>query len=268
MKLIAIIIVLIHSLAGESAQLFAQSSPCRYFVERKHGDTVVVPGLYKGIELFLEKNSALRYLEKKGQLDADDFMGRINFQPKGCDSTYSLFFAEKRSEGLDVLSRVPFGELLFTCVVYRDHKIPGYSNKPFVLITAVNLPKGQTSNYKERGEDSCQLFSRNSKSRDTIRVKAIYKGMQRYLGSDAGMYLEKKKILKDSDFNSVVMFQPEGCEATYNLFCMNKSKEGEIIVNGEPDQKCIVTCVIFRNSKIPDYSKKPFAIITKIEKSD
>lgn len=122
---------------------------------------------------------------------------------------------------------------------------------------------------KDVQDDPCNVFESDGATRDTIVLKATYTNLVTLpQGFSPLQYLQKRKIIRSLDHHSDILVKIAGCDFEYRFVCGDNSREGLKALNEKLMQKVILTCVVFRDNKIPLHHDKPFVLVTQVRKAE
>lgn len=115
-----------------------QSGACTLIVSKgKQEETVLVRVNLRVVEILPFGNASIKYLESKKKLKPGQRYYSIEVNKDNCKLRQSLICSDYSKEA-------PLGngdespvKVMLTCLVLRDNKIPGSSNKPFVIVTKI-----------------------------------------------------------------------------------------------------------------------------------
>ena len=112
---------------------------------------------------------------------------------------------------------------------------------------------------------NCDLFPEEGPVRDTIVLDAQFTGTVKFVeGGKTLSYLENNNVFKRGEISGSITFIPKNCTKQYSFDTSDKSKIAEDIYSRHKNQLITVTCIVFRDKKIPLYYKGPLVIVTKV----
>lgn len=116
---------------------------------------------------------------------------------------------------------------------------------------------------------TCVLIVSKGKREATVPIRANLRVAEILPFSNAAIkYLESKKKLKPGQRYYSIEVNKDNCKLRHSLICSDYSKEALLSNGDESPVKVMLTCLVFRDNRIPGSNNKPFIIVTKIRKTD
>lgn len=124
------------------------------------------------------------------------------------------------------------------------------------------------SSLSQKRIDGCELFPKKGKAVEKVVINAFLTTaeMLPHQGAPAIMYLEKRRKLPMRHHYYAIEIHTDRCSETQWLTCGDRSEEATQANGDETPIKVTLTCLVFRDGKIPYSHNEPVVIVTKMRR--